>query len=190
MYCKEKEAQFIRTLPGYKLECWSELTDNLLSYYPAEDKDKVYHTKDLRNFIDWERKIKRHSDFDKYCQKFRIIALSLEERSHLTKVEKDDYFFHGLKPKSFHTDMKDELRAQELWMALSNPPRMEHIVTVVEALLRHNLYYDDQSDNDSDPDPEDKNQSEAKSDLSPDDSDEVLDSDQSNIEDSETTSHR
>ena len=67
--------------------------------------------------------------------------MSLEERSHLTEVEKDDYFFHGLKPKSFCTDMKDELRAQELWMDLTSPPRMEHVVTIVKALLRHNLYY-------------------------------------------------
>ncbi len=47
LYCKDREAQFIRTLPGYRHECWSELTNELLSYYPAEDEDKVYHTKDL-----------------------------------------------------------------------------------------------------------------------------------------------
>ncbi len=50
LYCKG-DAQFIRTLPGYEHECWSELTSDLLSYYPAEHEDKVYHTKDLRKFI-------------------------------------------------------------------------------------------------------------------------------------------
>ena len=129
LYCKDREVQFIKTLPGYKNKCWSELTESLLSYYPAEDKDKVYHTKDLRRFIDLECKIKRHSDFDKYQCKFWVIAILLEERSwsYLTKVEMDDYFFCGLKPKSFCKDVKDKLRAQKLWMDWTNPPKMDRV---------------------------------------------------------------
>ena len=149
LYCKDKEAKFIMTLPGHKNKSWSELTNDILSYYPAEDEDKVYCTKDLRKFIDHEHKIKKCSDFDKYHWKFRVIAILLEERSRLTEVEMDDYFFCGLKLKSFHKDVKDELIAQKLWMDLTSPPRMEHIVTIVKALLRHDLYYNDDSELDS-----------------------------------------
>ncbi len=112
-------------------------------------------------------KIKKHSDFDKYCWKFQVITLSLEERSCLTKVKKDDYFFHGLKPKSFHMDIKEELRAQRLWTDLTNPPRMEHVVTIVIAMLRHDLYYDDQSNDDSDLESGDESKSDMQPDSSP-----------------------
>ena len=191
LYCKDREVQFIKTLPRYENKCWSELTESLPSYYPAEDEDKAYCTKDLRRFINLEHKTKRHSDFDKYWCKFWVIAISLEERSHLTEVKMDDYFFHGLKLKSFCMDVKEELRAQRLWKDLSSPPRMEHIVTVVKALLRHDLYYNDQSNDDSDPESGDEN----KSDINPDSSphsidDDDLDCAQSNIEDSKRTSHR
>src|SRR5260370_39924974 len=32
-YCKEKEAKFIQTLPGYESQQWDDLKDELLSYY-------------------------------------------------------------------------------------------------------------------------------------------------------------
>ncbi len=46
-YCMEREAKFVQTLPGYDLKLWDNLKDELLSYYPTEDEEKVYWIKDL-----------------------------------------------------------------------------------------------------------------------------------------------
>jgi len=47
-YCKDVEATFIKTLPGYVHRRWDDLKDDLFSYYPSKDEDEVYHTKDLQ----------------------------------------------------------------------------------------------------------------------------------------------
>src|SRR5260370_23917950 len=89
-YCMEGEAKFVQTLPGYDLKLWDNLKDELLSYYPTEDEEKVYQIKDLQCFIQRDHKIKHHLDFDKYHQKFWIISMSLEAKNHLIEMEKDD----------------------------------------------------------------------------------------------------
>ena len=66
-YCTEREAKFVQTLPGYDLKLWDNLKDELLSYYPTEDEEKVYRIKDLQHFIQQDHKIKHCLDFDKYC---------------------------------------------------------------------------------------------------------------------------
>ncbi len=164
-YCKEKEAKFIWTLPGYDSHQWDELKDKLLSYYPAKHEDQVYWIKDLWCFVQWNHKIRHWVDLDTYCQKFRVIMISLEVKSHLNEIEKDDFFFRGLKPRSFWHHVKWELKAQNQWTDLTRPPAMDSVVPIAKALLKRNLYYDDESDEDSDDESdEEKPQSNADSD--------------------------
>ena len=154
-------------MSGYESRSWVQLRDELLSYYPAKDEDEVYRTKDLRRFVNEERKIKRCSDFDRYRRKFRVISLSLEERSHLIEIERDDYFFQGIKPKSFRKEVQEELRTQRLWTDLTRPPMMDHVVSIAKVLLKHDLYYDNKY---NDSDMEDDNELDSKSEDSNDDS--------------------
>jgi hypothetical protein len=42
-YCTEREAKFIRTLESWHNRIWFMLKADLLSYYPAEHKEKIYH---------------------------------------------------------------------------------------------------------------------------------------------------
>src|SRR5260370_29610196 len=77
-YCKDREAKFVQTLPGYNLKLWDDLKEELLSYYSTEEEDKVYQLKDLQHFVQTDHRIKHRSDFDKYRRKFRIISMSLE----------------------------------------------------------------------------------------------------------------
>ena len=75
-YCKEKEAKFIQTLPGYESQQWDDLKDELLSYYPAEHEDWVYQIKDLWHFVQRDHKIRCWVDLNTYCRKFRVIMIS------------------------------------------------------------------------------------------------------------------
>ena|SRR5260370_28025787 len=75
---------------------------------------------------------------------------SLESKSRLNEIKRDDFFFRGLKPKSFHKHVKHKLKAQKCWTNLARPPPMEYVVQISKALLKHGLYYDDESDKDLD----------------------------------------
>ncbi|KAF8344047.1 uncharacterized protein EI90DRAFT_3114716 [Cantharellus anzutake] len=159
-YCKEREAEFIRTLDGYETHDWTFLKDELRSFYSSESEDCVYHTKDMCKFVKKERKIKRLSHLEKYRRKFQIIATSLEARHRLSSIDRDDYFYSGL-PKKFRKKLKSELRVQRLWSDLTKPPEMQNVVKVAKSLLSPDKYdcsdgsdtYDDADM--SDPDSED-----------------------------------
>ncbi|KAF8329126.1 uncharacterized protein EI90DRAFT_3125448 [Cantharellus anzutake] len=140
-YCREREAEFIRTLDGYENRDWTLLKDELRSYYSSESEDCVYHTKDMCKFVKKERKIKHLSHLEKYRRKFQIIATSLEARRR--------------------KKLKSELRVQRLWSDLTKPPEMQNVVKVAKSLPSPDKYdcsdesdtYDDADM--SDPDSED-----------------------------------
>ena len=184
-YCKEKEAKFIRTLPGYESQQWNDLKDELLSYYPAEHEDRVYRIKDLRRFVQRDRKIRRRMDLDTYRRKFRVIMISLEAKSRLNEIEKDDFFFRGLKPRSFRHHVKRELKAQNRWTDLTRPPAMDSVVSIAKALLKHDLYYDDESDEDTEDESEEDKKSRSYGDSDSDASDNDALSDESDDEEDE-----
>ena len=91
MYCKEKEAKFIQTLPGFKEGEWETLRSEMLGFYPAKQEDHVYRIKDLQCFIQQECKIRCLVDLDKYHRKFRVMSTLLESKSCLHEIEQDDF---------------------------------------------------------------------------------------------------
>ncbi len=82
--------------------------------------------------------------------------MSLEARNRLNEIEKDDFFFRGLKPQTFRSHVKHELKAQKLWTDLTVPPTMDDVIIVAKALLKHDLYYDDSNDESEDDSDEEK----------------------------------
>src|SRR5260370_37319293 len=96
-----------------------------------------------------------------------------ESKSHLHEIEQDVFFFFlcGLKPKTFHEHVKQELRAQKLWTNVTKLPSMDHVVSITKALLKHDLHYNVESDEDSDDESEVNAKSDSDSDSSSDDND-------------------
>ena len=109
---------------------------------------------------------------------------SLESKSHLNEIKRDDFFLRGLKPKSFCKHVKHKLKAQKCWTDLMRPPLMEYIVQVSKALLKHDLYYDDESDEDSDNKSDEVKKSNNDSDMESDTSDDLLSDTSDNEEES------
>ncbi|KAF8320159.1 uncharacterized protein EI90DRAFT_3158169 [Cantharellus anzutake] len=143
-YCTEKEAEFVRTLPGFETQNWPMLKSELLCYYSADEDEPGYRMEDLRKFVKEARKIKRVDHLARYRREFHVIAKCLQKRNALTVVDRDDLFYRGF-PSKFRRELKYELRAQGLWSDLTRPPHMNDVVAVAQELLQGDIYDVDSS---------------------------------------------
>ncbi|KAF9504628.1 hypothetical protein BS47DRAFT_1490134 [Hydnum rufescens UP504] len=139
-YCNTKSEQFIESLDEYYGDNWESFKARLLEFYPSEEEKPYYKVDHLIKLVRKDRKLSSIAKFDNYIREFMVIAKSLDDRKALSQMDKHDYFWHGIKPPSFHEEIATVLKNSKLWTDLTCPPPMPEVIQTVKLHLKQDLY--------------------------------------------------
>src|SRR6266852_8105579 len=139
-YCHEKAEEFILSLEEYDKDDWEGIKKKLERSYRSADEIHHYTRKSLIAFARKARDIQDIASFDEYCRDFFIISRALERKRMLSKRDRDDYFFIGIKPLLLRHQIQNILERDSKWEDVTAPPEMQVVMDSTEQYLKRDRY--------------------------------------------------